>query len=40
MSLTADLAVVGHGDAGALLAAMLQGVQAEEGDAGDVRPAA
>ena len=28
-----DLALVGHGDAGALLAAMLQGVEAEEGEA-------
>ena len=31
-----DLAVVGHGDAGALLAAVLQGVQPEEGQARDV----
>ena len=31
-----DLAFVGHGDAGALLAAVLQGVEAEEGEAGDV----
>ena len=33
-----DLAVVGHGDAGALLAAVLQGVEAEEGQARDVEP--
>ena len=31
-----DLAFVGHGDAGALLAAMLQGVEPEEGEPGDV----
>ena len=31
-----DLAVVGHGDAGALLAAVLQGVEPEEGQARDV----
>ena len=31
-----DLAVVGDGDAGALLAAVLQGVEAEEGEARDV----
>ena len=33
-----DLAVVAHGDAGALLAAVLQGVEAEERQAGDVAP--
>ena len=33
-----DLAVVAHGDAGALLAAMLQGVEAEEREARDVAP--
>ena len=33
-----DLAVVAHGDAGALLAAVLQGVEAEEGEARDVAP--
>ena len=33
-----DLAVVAHGDAGALLAAVLQGVEAEEGQARDVAP--
>jgi hypothetical protein len=33
-----DLAVVGHGDAGALLAAVLQGVEAEERQARDVAP--
>ena len=31
-----DLAVVGHGDAGALLTAVLQGVEPEEGQARDV----
>ena len=31
-----DLAVIGHGDAGALLAAVLQRVKAEEGQARDV----
>ena len=31
-----DLAVVGHGDAGALLAAVLQGIEPEEGQARDV----
>ena len=31
-----DLAFVGHGDAGALLPAVLQGVEPEEGEAGDV----
>ncbi len=31
-----DLALVGHRDAGALLAAMLQGVEPEEGEPGDV----
>src|SRR5450759_3815352 len=33
-----DLAVVGHGDAGALLAAVLQGVEAEKRQARDVAP--
>ncbi len=33
-----DLAVVGDGDAGALLAAVLQGVEAEVGEARDVVP--
>ena len=33
-----DLAVVGHGDAGALLAAVLQGVEAEERQPRDVAP--
>jgi hypothetical protein len=33
-----DLAVVGHGDAGALLATVLQGVEAEERQPCDVTP--